>query len=202
VTHAQPPKFASWLLRVFTSGPHAEALAGDLQEQYAGGRGATWYWGQVAVAIARSVMRFARVHGFSFAAAFTAAWMVMALSFWINDLVWRSTHAFAVSHRGLLKHIEPAMWLKGVFIASTGVRFAVFVFAGWLLARIHPAHRVQAVTLLLFTAMFWRFVPQRIVPVYDDWTHVFLHMASAIGGLLIGALILGRRRSVPGSTAT
>ncbi len=199
---AQPPKFASWLLRVLSSGPHAESLAGDLQEQYAGGRSSAWYWGQVGVAIARSGMRFARVHGFSFGAAFTAAWIVMALSFWINDLVWSSTHAFAVSHGALIRQISSLTWLKAVFIASTVVRFGVFVFAGWLAARIHPAHRVQAVTLLLFTAMFWRFVPQRIAPVYDDWTHVFLHMASAIGGLLIGALILGRRRNLPGGVTT
>jgi hypothetical protein len=200
VTHTQPPKIASWLLRVLSSGPHAESLAGDLQEQYAAGRGAAWYWGQVGIAIVKSGMRFARVHGFSFAAAFTAAWLVMALSFWINDLVWNSTHAFAVSHRSLVQQIDGITWLKAVFITSTVIRLAVFVFAGWLMARIHPAHRVQAVTLLLITAMFWRFVPQRIAPVYDDWTHVFLHMASAIGGLLIGALILGRRRNPPAGT--
>jgi hypothetical protein len=202
VTPAQPPKIALWLLCVLSSGPHAESLAGDLQEQFAGGRSSAWYWRQVGAAIARSGLRFARVHGFSFAAAFTAAWIVMALSFSINELVWNSTHVFAVSHGALIKQMSNLTWLKAVFIASTVVRFGVFVFAGWLAARIHPAHRVQAVTLLLFTAMFWRFVPQRIAPVYDDWTHVFLHMASAIGGLLIGALVLGRRRSPPPDTAT
>jgi len=199
MTHRQPPRVAAWLLRVTASGPYAESLEGDLQEQLASGRTSAWYWSQVSVAVVRSGMRFARVHGVSFIAAFAAAWAVMALSFWINELVLESTYVFARSHRDLIPAFSKG-WLEGVFIASTVVRFGVFLLAGWVLARIHPAHRVQAVTLLLITVMFWRFVPQRIAIVYDNWTHVFLHMASALVGLLIGALILGRRPAPPAIT--
>jgi hypothetical protein len=141
------------------------------------------------------------VHGFTFVAAFAVAWMVMALSFWVNDLVWSSTHAFSQSYRSFMRHIDGHTWLKGVFILSTAVRFAIFVLAGWLLVRIHRAHQVQAVALLLVTAMLWRFVPQRIAMVYDPWTHMFLHLASAIGGVLLGALILGRpKKPAPATT--
>jgi hypothetical protein len=190
----EPPRMASFLLQLFKGGPHAESLEGDLQEQFAAGRTWAWYWRQVLIAAATSCGRFARIHGLSFASALAAAWAVMALSIWVNDLVLSSTHAFAMAHRKLVAPLGKG-YLEGVFIASTVVRFGVFVLAGWVLARIHRAHRVQAVTLLLITAMLWRFVPQRIVAVYDDWTHVFLHLASAVGGVLIGALILGRPRA-------
>ena len=198
----KPPKSAMWLLRTLGSGPHLESLIGDLQEQLAHDRSSAWYWRQVGVAIARSCVRFARVHGISFVVAFAAAWAVMALSFWANELVWDSTHAFAQSHRDIMRRVHPLTWLKAVFILSTVVRVALFVLAGWLLARIHRAHQVQAVMLLLITALFWRFVPQRIAMVYDPWTHMFLHLVSAIGGLLIGALILGRPRKPSQLTAS
>jgi hypothetical protein len=41
-----------------------------------------------------------------------------------------------------------------------------------------PAHRHFAVIVLIATAALWRFVPQRIAPVYDQWTHMFLHLAN------------------------
>jgi hypothetical protein len=47
----QPPRLASWLLRRFARGPKRESLAGDLDEQFARGRPASWYWRQVLSAI-------------------------------------------------------------------------------------------------------------------------------------------------------
>src|SRR5436190_11222872 len=103
MTARKPPRVAVWLLRTLGSGPHLESLVGDLQEQLAAGRGSAWYWCQVGVAIARSCVRFARVHGSSFVAAFVAAWAVMALSFWVNEMVWNSAFAVAQSQRDFLR---------------------------------------------------------------------------------------------------
>ena len=47
----QPPRLANWLLRRFACVPKRESLAGDLDEQFARGRPAFWYWRQVLSAI-------------------------------------------------------------------------------------------------------------------------------------------------------
>ena len=49
--HAEPPIVATRLLEILASGPHDDALAGDLVEQYQQGRSAAWYWRQVLSAI-------------------------------------------------------------------------------------------------------------------------------------------------------
>jgi hypothetical protein len=41
------PAFATWLLKLFCSGPEHESVTGDLMEQYQQGRGRFWYWRQV-----------------------------------------------------------------------------------------------------------------------------------------------------------
>jgi hypothetical protein len=48
---SQPPILATKLLGRLVSGPHSDALAGDLIEQYREGRSALWYWRQVLLAI-------------------------------------------------------------------------------------------------------------------------------------------------------
>ena len=47
----QPPILATRLLQKLASGPHGDALAGDLIEQYREGRSTAWYWRQVLLAI-------------------------------------------------------------------------------------------------------------------------------------------------------
>ena len=41
------PAVATWLARLFCSGPERESMMGDLLEQYQRGRGSFWYWRQV-----------------------------------------------------------------------------------------------------------------------------------------------------------
>ncbi len=48
---SQPPILATRLLERLASGPHGDALAGDLIEQYRQGRSAAWYWRQVLLAV-------------------------------------------------------------------------------------------------------------------------------------------------------
>jgi hypothetical protein len=71
--------------------------------------------------------------------------------------------------------------------------FLLTVFSSsWIVVRLQPRHRYLAVVLLLATAALWRFVPQRIAPVFEMSTHVMLHVGSAIVGILVGALLFGR----------
>src|SRR5258708_2456849 len=48
---SQPPSLATWLLEHVVARGQNEALAGDLLEDYNGGRSAAWYWRQVFIAI-------------------------------------------------------------------------------------------------------------------------------------------------------
>ena len=55
------PRFATWMLRHFTTVD--EFVAGDLLEQYRrGGRSPLWYWWQVLSAIGHDVIRDIRLH--------------------------------------------------------------------------------------------------------------------------------------------
>lgn len=47
----QPPRLAVWLLRYFGVSGGNEPLAGDLLEEFCGGRTAGWYWRQTFMAI-------------------------------------------------------------------------------------------------------------------------------------------------------
>jgi hypothetical protein len=54
---SQPPTLPTKLLQWLASGPHGDAVAGDLIEQYQQGRSAVWYWRQALLAI---VVSFAK----------------------------------------------------------------------------------------------------------------------------------------------
>lgn len=62
MSNAQPPRFASWLLTRFASGPQSESMMGDLVEQYRSGRSAAWYWRQVVSAVLAGAGRDLRTH--------------------------------------------------------------------------------------------------------------------------------------------
>ncbi len=48
---SQPPILATRLLKWLAPGPHGDALAGDLMEQYREGRSTAWYWRQALLGI-------------------------------------------------------------------------------------------------------------------------------------------------------
>jgi hypothetical protein len=54
---SHPPIFATKLLGHLVSGPHGDALAGDLIEQYRQGRSDVWFWRQALLAIIVSFTR-------------------------------------------------------------------------------------------------------------------------------------------------
>ena len=50
---SHPPILATKLLGWLVSGPHGDALAGDLIEQYRQGRSAAWFWQRLSLPAAR-----------------------------------------------------------------------------------------------------------------------------------------------------
>jgi hypothetical protein len=47
-----PPRFAIWLLERCLSARRRDAVIGDLEERYRGGKGSSWYWRQAVTIIA------------------------------------------------------------------------------------------------------------------------------------------------------
>ena len=54
------PPVATWLLKRFVTGPHAEAIVGDLLERFNQDGSVLWFWRQVLLAIVVSFAQQAR----------------------------------------------------------------------------------------------------------------------------------------------
>lgn len=69
-------RVGTWVLRQLPWHPYAEALLGDLLEEFASGRRtAGWYCRQVMAAVGMTVLRSSR--GYGFPLAFSAAWSLL-----------------------------------------------------------------------------------------------------------------------------
>ncbi len=64
-----------WLLDHLALGPHAESLAGDLEEELTNGRSATWFFYQALGAIILGLWN--RIHNRLLALAFASAWSTL-----------------------------------------------------------------------------------------------------------------------------
>jgi hypothetical protein len=67
---SQPPILATRLLERLAPGPHGDALAGDLIEQYREGRSTAWYWRQVLLGIVVCLVKDRTLGGFAFLGSF------------------------------------------------------------------------------------------------------------------------------------
>ena len=76
---ARAPRVATWLLIRFSSGPHGEAIAGDLVEQSAARSSRLWYWRQVLSAIHADIDSTVRDNRWRTAAAIALGWTHMRL---------------------------------------------------------------------------------------------------------------------------
>ena len=59
---AVPPKSATWLLRNLGSGPHLDAIVGDLRELFQTHPSRSWFWRQVLLTIILSALEEIRAH--------------------------------------------------------------------------------------------------------------------------------------------
>jgi hypothetical protein len=55
-------RLATWLLKRFVTGPHAEAIVGDLLERFNQDASVVWLWRQVLLAMVVSVFQHGRHH--------------------------------------------------------------------------------------------------------------------------------------------
>jgi hypothetical protein len=71
---SKPPTLATWLLEHICSNTNADALAGDLLEEYNRRRSAAWYWRQVLIGIVTSCASEVRHHRLLATQAIVITW--------------------------------------------------------------------------------------------------------------------------------
>ena len=132
---------AECLLRQ-VGGYRAESLIGDLMEEYAQGRGASWYWRQVLYAVITSYLRLLRIHGLSFFSAIAlgavGVELCVALVQWMSEVAWH--RELALSGTGLTAGDLRATELTLFWVAWTPLTAVIYGILGRLIAAIHRAH--------------------------------------------------------------
>lgn len=164
MTSIHPPRLATWLLRRFSSGPHAEAIAGDLLEQYQSIRSPLWYWRQVGAAVAADVRGSVASTPLKTAGALALGCIAyFALSFPANTLV-------RTLRRPTLRFLSDApettmLWL--LRIESSLIVYLACAISGWLVGRVARSAAgvmVFALTVLVFEfgmmALLWTTAPR------------------------------------------
>ena len=196
------PAVATWLLIRFSSGPHGEAIAGDLVEQYEAHGSRLWYWRQVLSAIRADVVGTVRDNKWRTAGVIALGWVAyFATSFPANWLIHRSR---LITQRWL-SDVDPQWFLLALRAQSSFIIAMVCVAIGWGVAKASRRSAPAAVCLLAMTLMIFELgmialllanTPEaRSLTTAELFTPVLL-VLSRPAGILLGGLI-GIRPEVP-----
>jgi hypothetical protein len=186
------PRMATWLLLRFSSGPHGEAIAGDLMERYAAHPSRAWYWRQVLSAIRADIATSLRDNTWrtallvilglvAYAAtSFPVTWLVRKLR--LITQVW-------------LSDIDTEWFLWTLRAESTLVIAMVCVAIGWGVAKASRRAAPAAVCLLAMSLIIFEFgmiaifgnFPARPLTTAELVTPVLL-MLSRPASILFGGL--------------
>lgn len=139
---SNPPKLALWWLRHACPGEHIEALTGDLIERFREGSTCVWFWRQVLIAFATSVLGEIRRRWtfFCYAFAGTVAMCIMPvhgvtwISVWLHwsDLPWPlSQFVFELNASALVTFMTLFVLVAGLLIRHS-FRWA-YVFRTWII---------------------------------------------------------------------
>jgi hypothetical protein len=148
----QPPAVAKWLLGRFAPSL-SDSLVGDLQEEYAAGRSAGWYWRQVLRAVMVSTSCQLYAHPWEMVRAIAVGWVFLWIFFWIffeylfPPLVSLDNWLFV---RGIAD--IRAWWPDNTALLIYIVATLGCACAGWTVARFH---RRQTVLLFVVTVLIW-----------------------------------------------
>jgi len=152
---ARPLLSASvWLLEAFNVDENSPFLAGDLAEDFSGGRSRVWLWRQVLAAIAFAIAKEISDHKLSTLRAVIAG----------EAAIWFSSIALGKALYSpmfkLLTGVSPGPPFYGFFFLPLSI--TVFILGGWIAARFHRGHRTALV--LLFAALQFTLMAAQMVP--------------------------------------
>ena len=112
MSETKPPRFPNWLLEHLAISGRAEALVGDLLEEFRAGRSKSWYWRQAFSAIAIGCFREVAAHlnVLVFAAIWsmlTPGWLLsiakLERDYRLSDRIWQMAWPWStISEFGLL----------------------------------------------------------------------------------------------------
>jgi hypothetical protein len=141
----RPPKVAKWLVELALSGSRGDPLIGDLDEQFARGRSAAWYWRQASHAVSRRIVRnvseerFLSLRGLFASLVFFVTW-----SYAVMRIYQAVTWAWRIPLRR--SPVLRTMWLMygtpELILLCSGA-----AFAGWLAARLAQTNKTAVVWL-------------------------------------------------------
>ena len=157
------PAVATWLLVRFSSGPHGEAIAGDLMEQYAAHPSRWWYW-------RRSSPPFAPT---SSPPSGTTNGERRRPSPWAGSHIWHVVPSdvagpqVEIDHAGWLSDIDPEWFLWTLRAESTLIIAIVCVAIGWGVAKVSRRSAPGAVCLLAMTMLIFEY--GMIALFFADW---------------------------------
>jgi hypothetical protein len=167
---------ATRLLERLVSGPYAEALRGDLVEQYRNGRSAAWFWRQVLVGVFASVLRDIGSHKLSAVGSAAAGIAIYLLS------------SFPVNW--LIRFLTSLGWLRigsRLRIADLLVDFAC-VTIGWAVFRLSTRRQFTKVCLYSAGVFLFEAVHVSLGFVLDD------HIGQITSQILLLGVVLSINR--------
>jgi hypothetical protein len=203
---ARTPRLATWLLLRFSSGPHGEAIAGDLMEQYAAHPSRWWYWRQVLSAIRADIVTTARDN--TWRTLFATVVGLAAYVVTSYPATWLIRRSRLITQRWL-SDIDHEWFLWTLRLESTVIVAMVCVAIGWGVARTSRRSAPAAICLLAVTMMTFECVmialslingpaPARPLTTAELATPVLL-LLSRPASILLGGLIgmrPGRRHAI------
>jgi hypothetical protein len=130
------PVVVNWLLNRLIAGAQAEAIVGDLLEQWRGGRSQLWFGRQMLAALVICIWREVYTHKM----VSMSGILIGMLSLWC----FAALMALALSSIGLLVYAVDWRWPH--YIQLFSIAFVYAGASGWIVRRLHPAHRTAAVS--------------------------------------------------------
>ncbi len=138
-----PPLLATKLLAGLVSGPHGDALTGDLIEQYREGRSAVWYWRQALLAIMVCLAKDRTLGGAAILGSLFALLLITV---------------------SIVRH--PSSLGSGLFVMDLALLSGYLAFSAWVWRQRHPERRealsagaqtgvILGVVLIASHAMEW-----------------------------------------------
>lgn len=146
-----PPRLATWLLRTFTSGPHAEAMAGDLVEQFRTRPSASWYWRQVISAVAADIISSAATHKWRTALAIAIGWVAYATLAVPANALWREIQPLTMDWLVRNGRYTPDWILWTTLLPRSFIVYVACAAVGFVTARASRATGLTAVCLFAAT---------------------------------------------------
>jgi hypothetical protein len=176
---ANPPAIATWILEHLTFGGKNDSLAGDLLEEFRGGRPASWYWRQVWVAAARGIVKEVSNHWL--VVVFAALWTVPQAAFVVYvavPAVYKIT-AFTATIEWLNSAVCALLVWKGLEIAFPWMGLILYILLHSLMT---PSHNLRGILRSLW-----------ITPlVYIAASAGEVALRLALHNLLLGAYMIWR----------